>query len=160
MNRMAPYRHLHISESPQTQYIAQPETNPSQILGRPRHNSSRIPIDSLQQLSQSPMAVILLIPHIFVVHNPLARPIPSLLHRLRTVKQLDRIQLGAIAVKNLPASVTLEVCTHSDSIRDYALRSRHINWAAANSVATSPRRRTSQTRPTLLRALKAAQVLN
>ena len=84
----------------------------------------------------------------------------SLLHRLRTVKQLDRIQLGAIAVKNLPASVTLEVCTHSDSIRDYALRSRHINWAAETSSATSPPRQTSQIRRTLLQARKAALALS
>jgi hypothetical protein len=82
----------------------------------------------------------------------------SLHHRLHIAKQVDRIQRAATVVKNLRDSATL--CTHSDSIRDYALRSRHINWAAANSVATSPRRRTSQTRPTLLRALKAAQVLN
>lgn len=87
---MAPYRHLHISESPQTQYIAQPETNPSQILGRPRHNSSRIPIDSLQDLPQTPMAVVLLIPLIFVISHPLARPLPVLLCRfLKT--QRDKV---------------------------------------------------------------------
>lgn len=93
---MAPYRHLHISESPQTQYIAQPETNPSQILGRPRHNSSRIPIDSLQHLSQSPMAVILLIPHIFVVLNPLARPIPILLRRLLKTQSDEMVHIESL----------------------------------------------------------------
>lgn len=84
----------------------------------------------------------------------------SLHHRLRTVKQLDRIQLGATVAKNLRESVTLEVCTHSDSTRDYALRSRHINWAAETSSATSPRRQTSRTRRTLLQARKAVPVLN
>jgi hypothetical protein len=84
----------------------------------------------------------------------------SLLHPLRTVKQLDRIQLGATVAKNLRESVTLEVCTHSDSTRDYALRSRHINWAAETSSATSPRKQTSQIRRTLLQARKAALALS
>lgn len=80
----------------------------------------------------------------------------SLHRRPRIVKQLDRIQLGATVAMNLPASVT--ECTRSDSIRDYAARSQHINWAAENSVAISPQRQTSQTRQMLLQARKAALV--
>ena len=82
----------------------------------------------------------------------------SLQHRLHIAKQVDRIQRAATVVKNLRNNVT--PCTHSDSILDYALKSRHINWAAANSVAILPPKQTLQIRPTLLRALKAAQVHN
>jgi hypothetical protein len=56
-------------------------TWPLQILRRPRHNSSRISIDRLQNLSQPPMAVVLLIPLIFVVDDPLARSLPILPRR-------------------------------------------------------------------------------
>ena len=82
----------------------------------------------------------------------------DLRYRPRTVKQLDRIQPEATVATNLPASVT--ECTHNDNIRDYAVRNRRINWAAENSVATSPQRQTSRTRQTLLRARKAALVLS
>lgn len=82
----------------------------------------------------------------------------SLRHRLHIAKQLDRIQREAAVATNLRASVT--VCTRRDNIPDYAARSRHINWAAENSVATSPRRQTSQTRRMLLLAHKAVPVLS
>lgn len=82
----------------------------------------------------------------------------SLRHRHHIANQLDRIQREATVATNLRASVT--ACTHSDNIPDYAARSRHINWAVENSVATSPRRQTSQIRRTLLLAHKAVLVLN
>ena len=79
-------------------------------------------------------------------------------HHLHIARLIDRIRREATVATNLRVKGT--ECTHSDSIRDFAARNQHINWAAENSVAILPRRQTSQTRQTLLQARKAALVLS
>jgi len=82
----------------------------------------------------------------------------SLRHRLHIVEQLDRLRREATAAKNLLASVTLYI--HNDSTRSCAARSQRINWVVESLVATSPRRRISQTRQLLHQVPRAVQAPN
>jgi hypothetical protein len=79
MHSIAPYRCTSTNRISINHLVPQPHR--LQILRRPRRHSSRISIDRLEHLPQPPVAVILLIPLVFVVNNPLARPLPILLRR-------------------------------------------------------------------------------
>jgi len=109
----------HDSTAPDICTSAQhPQTHPhlqaqvkeiSQILRRPRHHSSRIPIDSLQNLPQPSMAVVLLIPLILVIAHPLARPLPILLDRLLKTESNEMVDVESSGRQpRSPGSLHLE----------------------------------------------------
>jgi hypothetical protein len=107
MHSIAPHRCTSTKRISTNHLVPQP--NHLQILRRPRRHSSRVSIDRLEHLPQAPVAVILFVPLVLVVDNPLARPLSILLCRFLKTQSNEMVDIESLGRQpRSPGSFHLE----------------------------------------------------